>query len=291
MERGKKRMANSDSDIRSDSSDDQSAHQHLRRDLRELPKLRTQDDFLLRVKARIEADAPAPQAQSNPVAPSHWNLMRGRMTFISSIAALGLIAVVTVTLLRNPAVPIAVPAARESDAIPETVQQNTATPALADRNAPSAQSPAPEVARGPAKDSRVEMQKPDRGSVREELLDRKQAPVSPSASGTVESDRNIPATRRADAEASGGMEAKKTENALSSSPHGATRPVGQAAEKNDAPAATMRDNASGVKAKPSFEQEYVPIQKKELVKMRTGHAVQDSASVRDSVEVRSARPR
>lgn len=272
-------MANRDSDIHSDPSEDQPGFEQLRSDLRELPKLRTQDDFLLQVKQRIENPARELSRKPEPISISRWEWMRNRMTVLSSIAAVCLVAVVAVTLLRNPATPEAIPETPTPAAVHEADREEISSPA--------ASSPARTTS---AEKSREAGRNEEMGNrslpASEPSLERKQS--LPAPAGTPTATGTLPGAKRADGAGTGVPEPGKSEQRVSSAASDAAAPSHRSSELRDA---AGKGEASGMKAKTSYEQEYVPIQKKELIRMRTGAAVRDSASLRDSVEISPSHPR
>jgi hypothetical protein len=273
-------MANRDSDIHSDLSEDQPGFEQLRKDLRELPKLRTQDDFLLRVKNRIEAPAREVSRNPEPISISRWDWMRSRMTVLSSIAALCLVAVVAVTLLRNPATPEALPEIPTPAAVQETDREELSGPA--------ASLPATPVETGREAVGREDVGKQSVLSS-EPLLERKQSLPAPAGAQTETGNR--PGANRADGAGTGIPAPAKNEHRVSAAASDAAAPSQRRSELREAARAAGKGEASGMKAKTSYEQEYVPIQNKDLIRMRTGAAVRDSASLRDSVEISPSHPR
>ena len=228
----------------SEQTDDPSAFEQLRKDLRELPTPRTRDDFLLRVRNAIETAQADTLPSGEPATAFRWNWMRSRMIFISSIAGMALISVVAVTLLRNPELPARVPAGAPMEAVKDNASENNSPPAARPSEIP--------------------------------------ASVQEKRSDAAASDQ--PASMRAE-----GKLSNKPTSAMPSgaTPSGAMPSTQNAAEKIEAGTSTSAKEAvSDSKAKAYFEQDYLPMQKKELIKMRTGAAAKDSAGMKDSVYVR-----
>ena len=278
-------MAKSDSTISSDSPDDEAGFEQLSKDLRELPTFRTRDDFLLRVKNRIETPEPGMYRTPEPAIVSRWEWMRGRMTVLSSLAALGLIAVVSITLMRNPAIPEAVQEVPIPEAVLETDRGATAPSAL-----PSPATPAHAAPVEGTHDARgSEGERARMTPTGETLLDQKQQSSTPVPAPAATNE--LPAAKRVKEPGSGVLEAAKSESRQSTTLPDAVKPSKRSNELRDAVRATGKGDAAGMKATSTYEQEYVPIQNKDLIRMRTGAAVKDSATVRDSVEIRPAQPR
>ena len=258
-------MAHGDTFSTPQEPGDDAQFDRLRADLRALPKLKTSDDFLARVRQEVDATRRPQSAPEAPQRPVLWDWMRGRLAFLSTIAGVAIVVVVAITLTRNPELQEVVPVgpvpelrqAPEPDAVPAPQQ----TPAITPRR--------------------------DAGNVEHTTpIDLLEQPRSgqhtpASESPTISGEKSKEAERQMD------------EKRGSDAPAGNTLPAGlRANEKGDAARkAEDKDVPGASKAVPTYEQDYDPIQKKELVKMRTGLTPRDSAALRDSLKLLQAKPK
>jgi hypothetical protein len=258
-------MAHGDTFSSPERPEDDEQFDRLRADLRSLPKLNAPDDLLARVRQGINTahqQKVLPDAAQRPV---FWDWMRGRMAFLSTIAGVAVVVVVAITLTRSPQLQQIMPI--------EPVPELKPAPAPAADPAPVH---TPEMRRLQGAldtDTRVP------ADLREQSRSDHSAPASTvtevPGQKSKESDRVMDEKQRSDAPAGNALPAPSRVNEK-----------GDAAQKSES-----KDALASPKVPLTFEQEYDPIQKKELLKMRTGLSVRDSAAVSDSLKRLQTKPK